>query len=94
MPTEYPKMLYREGKLSTSHSDQRICYTPEEQDDLSKQKFLPYDVDKHAEAKQKLISKVVTERRERRRAMREAQKRAEALAAVARGEKELDELDD
>lgn len=94
MPNEYPKMLYRGGKLTTVAADQRVVFTPEEQEDASKEKFVPYDTDGHAEAKQKAISKVVTERRERRRAMREAQKRADDLAAVARGEKELDELDD
>lgn len=89
---EYPKMLYKGGKLSTDSADQVIAYDADHEQELAAQKFVRVDMndEKAVAAKQKKIDDAVKRRRDRIRAEREAQARADAVAKAKQAETEDD----
>lgn len=89
---DYPKMLYKGGKLSASSADQAIAYDADHEQELAAQKFVRVDMndEKEVEKKQKLITGAVQRRRDRIRAEREAQARADAVANAKKAETEDD----
>lgn len=82
---EYPKMLYKGGKFSQKADDQAIAYDADHEAELSAKKFTRWNPEDDAKAKEAFITKAVKDRRDRKKAERDAAKKAERARLEAAG---------